>query len=107
MEYTERPLGIKIVSIFWGAVGIFLILSSTFSINSALLMTVELAIIGVIGLLMAYGLWTAKKWGLWLGVLWPVLMILAIFGFNIIPLIIMVPNVYYLTRRNTKSFFGM
>ena len=85
-------------------------ISSLLSIKSTfpVIITAGYAIIGLIGLLMAYGLWKAKKWGLWLGVIWPVIMILAIFSFNIAALLIlMLPNVYYLTRRNTKSYFGM
>jgi MFS family permease len=68
-------------------------------------------IFGLIYLLLAWGLWTGKGWA------WTVMMIFSILGLiggiislitlvGIVPLIINILILYYLTRPHVKAFFG-
>lgn len=76
-----------------------------------LAVTAIAAIIGLLYLLIAWGLWTGKGWA------WLVMMIFAILGLigsiigliafvGVIPLIINIIILYYLTRPHVKAFFG-
>lgn len=68
------------------------------------------AIIGILYLIDAYGLWTGKSWAWWLTVILSVLGIigglLSLPG-GIIGIIIYVLIIYYFTRPHVKEFFGL
>ena len=102
----KRPLGVTILAILAGISGISLIgvgiANGSFGI-----------VLGIIWLIMAWGLWTGKGWA------WIITVILTIISIilsvvavvvgavaSIITLIIDIVILYYLYRPNVKSYFG-
>ena len=77
------------------------------------LMSVIFLIFGIIAFVLAYGLFTGKGWAwLWSLVFAVIGIILALFeamsslGSGILPMIIYLVIIYYLTRPHVKAFFG-
>jgi len=125
----ERPFGVTIISILavlqaLGAFGsaalvgtIFAMIESTVPEATGMFAGIGLivaaiaAIVGLIYLLIAWGLWTGQGWA-WtvsliftiLGLIGSVIALIAIVG--IVPLIIYIIILYYLTRPHVKAFFG-
>lgn len=68
------------------------------------------AIIGILYLITAYGLWVGKSWAWWLTI---ILSVLGIIGgllslpVGIIGIIIYILIIYYFTRPHVKEFFGL
>ena len=68
------------------------------------------AIIGILYLINAYGLWVGKSWAWWLTI---ILSVLGIIGgllslpVGIIGIIIYILIIYYFTRPHVKEFFGL
>ena len=128
----ERPFGVTILAILAGieALGCFAMAALVGTLFAwletswveygygpspftgiGLAVTAIAAIIGLVYLLIAWGLWTGRGWA------WIVMMIFAILGLigsiialivivGIIPLIINILILYYLTRPHVKAFFG-
>jgi uncharacterized membrane protein (DUF2068 family) len=66
-----------------------------------------LIIIGLVSLLLAWGLWTGKGWARLTALVFAILSIIAsLLSFHLIGLVIDVIIVYYLTRPNVKQFFA-
>ena len=70
------------------------------------------AIIGILYLINAYGLWVGKGWAWWLTIILSVLGIIGGLlslqaGIGIIPIIIYIVIIYYFTRPHVKEFFGL
>jgi len=77
------------------------------------LMSLVFLILGIIAFVLAYGLFTGKGWAwLWSLVFAVIGVILALFeamsslGSGILPIIIYLVIIYYLTRPHVKAFFG-
>jgi uncharacterized membrane protein YidH (DUF202 family) len=65
-----------------------------------------LIIIGLVSLVLAWGLWTGKRWARMCALIFAILsIIMSLIAFHIIGLVIDVIIVYYLTRPNVKQFF--
>ena len=77
------------------------------------LMSLVFLILGIIAFVLAYGLFTGKGWAwLWSLVFAVIGVILALFeamsslGSGILPIIIYLVIIYYLTRPHVKAYFG-
>jgi len=77
------------------------------------LMSLVFLILGIIAFVLAYGLFTGKGWAwLWSLVFAVIGVILALFeamsslGSGLLPIIIYLVIIYYLTRPHVKAFFG-
>ena len=107
----HRPLGVTIIAILTAIGGI------VFLASGAVLLIVGIGIIllalGIAYFVMAYGLWTGKRWA------WSITLILSVIGIivaiasivagnvgSIISIIINGVVIYYLYRPNVKAFFG-
>ncbi len=115
----NRPLGITILALldFIGAVLTLITAiaaptiltaysSSILSGFGAVVMVVGI-IVAVIGIVIGYGLWKGMKWAWWLEVIFSALSIISILTLNIIGFIVGIIVLYYMTRKNTKAYFGM
>ena len=77
------------------------------------LMSLVFLIFGIIAFVLAYGLFTGKGWAwLWslvfavIGVILALFEIMSSLGSGILPIIIYLVIIYYLTRHHVKVFFG-
>ncbi len=61
----RRPLGITIISIIAAIHGILTIIGGIFSLGASFTPALIAIILGVITLILAWGLWTLKAWGFW------------------------------------------
>jgi len=125
----ERPFGVTILAVLaiieaLGCFGMAALVGALFAMIEAsvpeasgmfagigLIVTAIAAIVGLIYLLIAWGLWTGQGWA-WivtliftiLGLIGSVIALIAIVG--IVPLVINILMLYYLTRPHVKAFFG-
>lgn len=97
----NRPLGITILAILAVLGGLVSLAVGAFASGFGLV----LVIIGLVELAVAYGYWTGKSWGWWLGIVGAVLDIVSIFSLNYFGFIIGIIMLYYLTRPNVKAWF--
>jgi uncharacterized membrane protein (DUF2068 family) len=121
-----RPLGLTILSILYllAALGAILLAFAVSTVLSAMLSesmglvtgfaSVILIIAGIVSLIIAYGLWTGRKWGWWIAIIFAVLAVLGnlvslVSGHigAIVAIIIEAIIIYYLTRPHVKAYFGM
>ena len=77
------------------------------------LMSVVFLIFGIIAFVLAYGLFSGRGWAwLWslvfavIGIILALFEAMSSFGSGILPMIIYLVIVYYLTRPHVKTFFG-
>jgi len=77
------------------------------------LMSVIFLIFGIIAFVLAYGLFSGRGWAwLWslvfavIGIILALFEAMSSFGSGILPMIIYLVIVYYLTRPHVKAFFG-
>jgi hypothetical protein len=127
---TEKPLGIIIIvildvlgAIYWlgiggllvGGAGLFAMLGEFPGMEflAGLFMAIgAIAIlIGIVGLITAWGLWTGQGWGWTLGLVLAIISLIlslptALAGVGIVPIIIDIVIIYYLTTPHVKAFFG-
>jgi uncharacterized membrane protein HdeD (DUF308 family) len=110
-SHKNRPLGVTIIAVLTAIGGII------FLASGAVLLQIGIGIIflalGVAYLVMAYGLWTGKRWA------WTITLILSGIGIilavisiaagnigSIVSIIIHAVVIYYLYRPSVKVFFG-
>jgi uncharacterized membrane protein HdeD (DUF308 family) len=110
-SHKNRPLGVTIISVLTAIGGII------FLASGAVLLLIGIGIIflalGVAYLVMAYGLWTGKRWA------WTITLILSGIGIilaiisiaagnigSIVSIIIHAVVIYYLYRPSVKVYFG-
>lgn len=126
MAAKERPLGVTIlaileiisavvcfgyaalISVLWvDAAGALLgPFGAAFAVLAWVIAGI-LAVIGIISLVIAYGLWTGKGWAWLLALIFAIIgLIIGIFSLNIITIVIDAVILYYLTRPHVKAFFG-
>ncbi len=118
-QTRERPLGVTILAILEAIGGLLSLVGGIWLFNAAkmfplLIFFVPFAIfsiiIGIIALIVAWGLWSGKGWAwtiaLILSVIGIVLGIVSIASGGIIAIIINGIILYYLTRPHVKAFFG-
>jgi hypothetical protein len=126
MPNESRPKGITILAVLETLVGIYYLATgfaelfvaatirslSYFGIPSSGMAMIPrvlgtaLIIIGLVSLVVAWGLWTGKRWARMCALIFAILsIILSLISFHIIGLVIDVIIVYYLTRPNVKQFF--
>jgi len=126
---TERPFGVVILVIlevlgalgFLGLGGILVAGGGLFAMSdipgfefvAGIILGIGafLLLLGIISLIIAWGLWTGQGWA-WivtlifaiLGLIGGIIALIAVVG--IIPVIINILILYYLTRPHVKAFFG-
>ena len=106
----HRPLGVTIIAILTAIGGIVFLASGAVLIVG---IGIILLALGIAYFVMAYGLWTGKRWA------WTITLILSVIGIivaiasivagnvgAIISIIIHGVVIYYLYRPNVKAFFG-
>ncbi|MFW9833236.1 MAG: hypothetical protein ACFFEK_04520 [Candidatus Thorarchaeota archaeon] len=113
----ERPLGVTIIAVLQMLSAIILLVSGGLSMVAALalgpfgflfvFLGAIFLIIGIIGFIIGYGLWTLKGWAWMVAFILNLLsVILAIISFDIISLIIPLIIVIYLNQGEVKAAFG-
>jgi len=121
MSGGGRPTGIAILAILEAVVGVYYLATG---IRASIYLTlarlalglpsidsrfvgVVLIIIGLVSLLLAWGLWSGKGWARMTALVFAILSIIAsLFSRHLIGLIIDIIIVYYLTRPDVKQFFS-
>lgn len=126
MSSEGRPTGVAILAILEGIVGIYYLVAGFGEfIAAAVIRSLALSgiapeimpiiprvlgtllmIVGILSLLLAWGIWTGKGWARMAALVLAILsIILSLISFHIIGLVIDAIIVYYLTRPNVKKFF--
>jgi len=121
-----RPTGISILAILEAIIGVYYLVTGFAEFTSAIIRSLTLSsypyetihlihsilgtmliIVGLISILLAWGLWTGKGWARMVALVFAILGIIMdlIPPFHIIGLVIEAVIVYYLTRPNVKQFF--
>jgi len=110
----SRPLGITIIAIIMAIYGILGIIGGIMLLGSSATLGVVAIILGILELVLAWGMWTLQKWAFWTTVILEVLAVLngifAITGNNtaggiggiVIALIILI---YLFADRNVREAF--
>ncbi len=107
----DRPLGVTILAILQllgGVISIFggLAIVMIFPVIFTLILGAILLIVGLVGLIVGWGLYTMKSWAWMLAMILNIInIILAIINFDIVSLIIPVIIVLYLNQADIKSRF--
>ena len=107
----HRPLGITILAILAAVIGIFLVAAG--GLFLIVIIGIVPLVIGIAYLVMAYGLWKAKKWA------WIVTLIVSAISIiysiyeiaighreSIFSIIVPAIIIFYLYRPNVKAYFG-
>lgn len=111
MSKTNRPLGVTILAILQLLGGILGILAGlaivmVFPVLLTLIIGAVLLIVGLLGLIVGWGLYTMKSWAWMLAMILNIIsIILGIINFDLISLIIPVIIVLYLNQADIKSRF--
>jgi uncharacterized membrane protein (DUF2068 family) len=126
MTSEGRPTGVAILAILEAIVGVYYLVTGLGEFRAAAIMRslalygistgivrmiprvlgTALIIVGLLSILLAWGLWTGKGWARMVALLFAILaIILSLISFHILGLVIDVIIVYYLTRPNVKQFF--
>jgi len=117
----KSPLGVTLIALLMLVASIYLLSSaiisgtiiyylSTLYIPGALLAFIGgfALIIGLIFLLIAFGLWRGMKWAWWIAVLFYGLsVVLSLYYFSLPPLVVSGLILFYLTRSNVKKYFDV
>jgi len=107
----DRPLGVTILAILQllgGVISIFggLAIVMIFPVIFTLILGAILLIVGLVGLIVGWGLYTMKSWAWMLAMILNIInIIIAVIGFDLISLIIPVIIVIYLNQPDIKSRF--
>ncbi len=107
----DRPLGVTILAILQllgGVISIFggLAIVMIFPVIFTLIIGAILLIVGLLGLIVGWGLYTMKSWAWMLAMILNIInIIIAIINFDIVSLIIPVIIVVYLNQADIKSRF--
>jgi len=110
----SRPLGITIIAIIVAIHGILGVIGGIALMGSSMTLAVITVILGVLDLILAWGLWTLQKWAFWATVVIEVLALLnGLFGFSqrIIPggvvniVIALIVLIYLFADRNVRAAF--
>jgi uncharacterized membrane protein (DUF2068 family) len=111
-----RPLGITIISIIAAIHGVLTIIGGILSLHGATFTPAVIAIIlGILTLILAWGLWTLQRWAFWGLVIVEVLQLLdGIYawvthtpGPGIVTIIIaLIVLIYLFADRNVRAAFG-
>jgi hypothetical protein len=126
MSSEGRPTGVAILAILEAFVGVYYLITGfseflTAAIIRSLALSgiapdilpmiprvlgVMLIIVGLLSILLAWGIWRGKGWARMAALVFAILaIILSLISFHILGLVIDVIIVYYLTRPNVKKFF--
>jgi len=109
-----RPTGVAILAILEAIVGVYYLVTGVVEfLTSAIISLIPsvlgtmLIIVGLLSILLAWGLWTGKGWARTVALVFAILgIILAVIPpFHFVGLVIEAIIVYYLTRPNVKKFF--
>jgi uncharacterized membrane protein (DUF2068 family) len=110
----SRPLGVTIIAVIMAVLGIFDIIGGIVIMGSYSTLGIITLIIGVLYLILAWGLWTLQTWAFWGTVILAVLTIInGIFGIGggvpatgIVSLILaIVVLIYMFADRNVRAAF--
>ncbi|MHA1666679.1 MAG: hypothetical protein ACTSW7_04840 [Candidatus Thorarchaeota archaeon] len=107
----DRPLGVTILAILQllgGVISIFggLAIVMIFPVIFTLILGAILLIVGLVGLIVGWGLYTMKSWAWMLAMILNIInIIIAVIGFDLISLIIPVIIVIYLNQPDIKNRF--
>ena len=110
----SRPLGVTIIAVIMAVLGIFDIIGGIVIMGSYSTLGIITLIIGVLYLILAWGLWTLQTWAFWGTVILAVLTIInGIFGIGggvpatgIVSLILaVVVLIYMFVDRNVRAAF--
>ena len=107
----DRPLGVTILAILQllgGIISVFggLAIVMIFPVIFTLILGAILLIVGLVGLIVGWGLYTMKSWAWMLAMILNIInIILGIINFDLISLIIPVIIVIYLNQPDIKSRF--
>lgn len=126
MSSGGRPIGVGILAILEAIVGVYYLVTGISDFLAAAIIRslvlsgissdiirmiprvlgIMLIIVGLLSILLAWGLWTGKGWARMVALVFAILaIILSLISFHVIGLLIDVIIVYYLTRPNVKQFF--
>jgi uncharacterized membrane protein (DUF2068 family) len=109
-----RPLGITIIAIIVAILGILGIIGGITLMGSSMSFAVISLVLGVLDLILAWGLWTLQKWAFWATVIIEILTLLnGIFGFSqrilsggIVAIVIaLIVLIYLFADRNVREAF--
>ncbi len=122
----ERPLGVTILAVLSGIGGILAILGGLAlgamagagglsgmegmeGLGPLMAYGSTMAIImGLINLIIAYGLWNGKSWAWWLTVVFAALnALMSLVSMMIVSLVIAAVIIWYMLRPHVKAFFGV
>ena len=110
----SRPLGVTIIAVIMAVLGIFDIIGGIVIMGSYSTLGIITLIIGVLYLVLAWGLWTVQTWAFWGTVILAVLTIInGIFGIGggvpatgIVSLVLaIVVLIYMFADRNVRAAF--
>lgn len=126
LSNKDRPMGVTILAILEAVVGLYYLVAGFGEIVAASIIRsltlaaipstilpmiprvlgAALVLIGLLSIVLAWGLWTGKSWARNVALVFAILaIIVSLLSFHIIGLVIDVIIVYYLTRPNIKQFF--
>src|SRR5208337_3186363 len=124
MSSEGRPTGVAILAILEAIAGVYYLVTGFGEfLASAIIRSLSgiapdiipmiphvlgslLIFVGLLSLLLAWGIWTGKGWARMVALVFAILaIILSLISFHIVGLVIDVIIVYYLTRPNVKQFF--
>lgn len=126
MAQRTRPVGVTILAVLEGLVGlVWLLVGAGMMMIGAIMPIMGMfmlflgaiagaigfvfLILGIVAFLFAYGLYTGKGWAwLWALILAVIGIIFSLLGglSSLLPIIINLIIIYYLTRPHVKAFFG-
>lgn len=110
----SRPIGITIIAIIMAILGIFDIIGGIMILGSYSTLGIITLIIGVLYLVLAWGLWTLQTWAFWGTVILAILTIInAIFGIGggvpatgwVSLILAIIVLVYMFADRNVRAAF--
>lgn len=121
-EDYNRPILLTIIAILSIVFGILIILAGVFMLFGSAIISLEefntgifagafsavILIMGILFTIVGFGLMSGKGWAWWLSIIVMALnLILGLITFNIFTIIIAALILIYLTRPNTKGWFGI
>lgn len=115
---VERPLGVTILAVLAGIGGVMAILGGIFLGSvvqsygfGAMMAGVGgsiMVVMGLVNLVIAYGLWSGFSWAWWLTVIFTGLnALMSLLSLNIIGLIIAAIILWYMMQGHVKGFFNV
>jgi len=126
MSSEDRPTGVAILAILEAFVGVYYLITGFGEfVAAAVIRSLALSgithdvmamiprvlgtilmIVGLLSILLAWGIWTGKGWARMVALVFAIVaIILSLISLHFVGLVIDVIIVYYLTRPNVKQFF--